>query len=182
MFASPFLKISKTSERKLTYIVFFLLIITLIAMRYFNIYLQDPTSPNGIIDFELAKTLERSQEILNGWGGFEKTFAGLSLGFDFLFLIIYTLFIALLIHKLNERLWTGESFYKIGEILIWSMFFAAIFDIVENICLIKLLIGNLKQYWSSLAYYFAVAKFIFIIISVFYIVVNTIILLLKKQS
>lgn len=182
MFASPFAKISQKTEKKLTYSIFYLLLITVVAMRYFDTYLTNKITTNGIISFELAKTLERSQEILDSWTPLAKIFAGLSLGFDFLFLLIYTLFISILIHKLNVRLWVGKSFYRIGEILIWSMFIAAIFDAIENVCLIKLLIGNLKQYWTSLAYYFAAAKFILIIISALYIVTNFLLLLFKKRS
>ena len=182
MFASPFEKLSKKSEKKLTYSVFYLLLITLVAMRYFDTYLTNKITTNGIISFELANSLERAQEILNSWSPLAKVFAGLSLGFDFLFLLIYTLFISILIHKLNIRLWKGKPFYKVGELLIWSMFIAAIFDAVENVCLIKLLIGNLKQYWVTIAYYFALAKFLLIIISILYIIINFFTLLFKKHS
>ena len=181
MFASPFAKLSKKSEKKLTFSLFYLLLITFLTMFYFNSFLDTHFAPNGIIDFELAKTIENAQEILNSWSPLAKIFAGLSLGFDFLFLLIYTLFISLLIHKLNERLWINSSFYKVGEILIWSMFITAIFDAVENVCLIKLLIGNFKQYWVSVAYYFAIAKFILILISFIYIIVNSVLLLIKKK-
>lgn len=182
MFASPFAKLSKKSESKLTFSVFYLLIISIITMKYFDSYLTNEITPNGIISFELSYALEHAQEILNSWSPTAKIFAGLSLGFDFLFLLIYTLFISILVHKLNQRLWVGKKIYKFGELLIWSMFIAAIFDAVENVCLIKLLIGNLKQYWVSVAYYFALAKFILIIISVLYIIINFFTLLFKKNS
>ncbi len=181
MFTSPFAKISKKTEKKLSYSVFYLLVISIIAMRNFDSFLTNATTPNGIVSFELAKTLERSQEILNSWTGTAKIFAGLSIGFDFLFILIYSIFIALLVHKLNERLWRGKPFYRVGELLIWSMFIAAIFDTVENVSLIKLLIGNLKQYWVSIAYYFAIMKFVLIIVSILYIIANFFILLVKKK-
>jgi len=181
MFASPFAKISQKSEKKLTFSVSYLLLITIVAMHYLNTYLTNKITPNGIISFELAKKLERSQEILDSWSPLAKIFAGLNLGLDFLFLLIYSLFISILIHKLNKRLWVGKSFFRIGEVLIWSMFLAAIFDAVENVCLIKLLIGNLKQYWVSIAYYFAVIKLILIGISILYIFINSFILIFKKR-
>ena len=79
--------------------------------------------------------------------------------FDFLFLLVYALFISILIHTLNERLWKHTKIYTIGVILIWCMFLAALFDMVENVALIKLLLGDLQQKWSSIAYYFAIFKF-----------------------
>ena len=182
MFSSPFANITHKVEKKLTSSLFYLLIICAIALRYFNNSLENEITPYGIFSYELAGSLERSLEILDSWSPLAKTFAGLSLGFDFLFLLIYTLFISLLIHKLNERLWIGKSYYRIGELLIWSMFITAIFDAVENVALIKLLIGSSQEYWSWVAYAFAIGKFALIIISIVYILYNTTILLFKKSS
>jgi len=44
---------------------------------------------------------------------------------------------------------------KFGNLLIALIFIAAFFDCIENIALIKLLLGDLEQVWSSIAYYFA---------------------------
>lgn len=182
MFVSPFTNITKNVEKKLTFTLFYLLLISITVMRYFDRFLINETAEFGIISFELSKTLERAQEIIDSWSNLSKTYAGLSLGFDFLFLFIYSLFIAILIHKLNERLWAEKPFYKVGIILIWTMFFAAIFDVIENVSLIKLLIGGHQQFWVSIGYYFAVFKFILIITAILYIIVNFILLLFKKRS
>ena len=182
MFASPFTNITKNVEKKITFTLFYLLLISIIVMRYFDRFLVNENCELGIISFELSKTLERAQEILDSWSTLSKTYAGLNLGFDFLFLFIYTLFIAILIHKLNIRLWAGKALYKFGEILIWSMFLTAIFDCIENVSLIKLLIGGRQQFWVSIAYYFAVVKFVLIAISILYIIINFFILLFKKRS
>mgnify|MGYP005989853539 CR=1 FL=1 len=180
MFASPFTKLSVRGEKKLTSSLFCLLIITSVVMLYFDGYLTNEITPYGIVSFELANTLENSLNILNSWDAQAKIFAGLSLGFDFLFLLIYTLFIALLTHKLNTQLWRNKPFYRIGELLIWTMFLTAIFDAIENVGLIKLLLGDHYQLWSSMAFYFALAKFIFIIVGILYILINTGCLLYKK--
>ena len=182
MFTSPFAKIPTKTEKKLTFSLFYLLIISAIVLTYFNQSLENEIAPYGIFSFELAGSLDKSVEIINSWSPLAKTFAGLSLGYDFLFLLIYTLFIALMIHKLNERLWAGKAFYKVGELLIWSMFLTSIFDAVENVSLIKLLIGSYKEYWSSVAYAFAIGKFVLIFISVLYLIYNTALLLFKKSS
>ncbi len=182
MFASPFRNLTKNVEKKLTYTLFYFLLISIVVMRYFDRFLVNETAEFGIVSFELSKTLERSNEILDSWSNLSRTYAGLSLGYDFLFLFIYSLFIALLIHKLNVRLWLGKSFYKLGEVLIWSMFYVAVFDVIENVSLIKLLIGRHQELWVSVAYYFAIFKFLLIAISLLYIMSNFIILLLKKRS
>ncbi len=182
MFTSPFRNLSEKNEKKLTFSLVYLFIISMIALRYFNIYIDGVKAPYGIVSFEFAGSLENSLEIINSWSTLGKICAGLSLGYDFLFLIIYTLLISLFIHKLNVRLWTGKSFYKIGEILIWSMFLTAAFDAIENVSLIKLLVGSHKQYWSSIAFTFATLKFILIAIALLYLIANSFLLLLKKRS
>ncbi len=182
MFTSPFRNITLKAEKKLTFSLFYLFIISAVVLRYFNMYLDNAAAPYGIFSFELAGSLDKSVEIINSWSPLAKTFAGLNLGYDFLFLLIYTLFISLLIHKINERLWTGKAFYRIGELLIWSMFITAIFDAIENVALIKLLIGSYKEYWASVAYFFAISKFMLIGISLLYLISNTALLLFKKSS
>ncbi len=182
MFASPFANITKKTEKKLTFTLFYLLLISITVILYFDRFLVNETTPNGIFSFELASTLERSTEIINSWSNLSRTYAGLSLGFDFLFLFIYSLFIALLTHKLNVRLWIGKPLFKLGELLIWSMYLVAIFDIIENVSLIKLLIGSSQQLWVSIAYCFALMKFILIGTSILYILTNSFILLFKKRS
>lgn len=182
MFVSPFSKLSNRDEKKLTSTISSLLIITILVTQFFNNQLVNDVAEYGIISFELSNSIERSIEIMNSWGSQAKIFAGLSLGFDYLFLLIYTLFLALMIHKLNERLWGGKSFYNIGNVILWSMYIAAIFDAIENLALIKLLLGSHEQLWSSVAFYFAFIKFILVIIGIIYVLVNTILYLVKKIS
>ena len=150
-------------------------------MRYLDGEIQNNETAQGIISFELAKDLSKSEAILNAWNMESKTAAGMSLGFDFLFLLVYALFISILIHTLNERLWKHTKIYTIGVILIWCMFLAALFDMIENVALIKLLLGDLQQKWSSIAYYFAISKFSLLFIGILFIVLNSIISLFKKK-
>ena len=105
----------------------------------------------------------------------------LSLGFDFLFLLVYSSFIALLIFNINNRLWKNKSFHRFGSFLIALIFIAAFFDVIENIALIKLLLGSLEQVWSSVAYYSAVTKFGIILISIIYLLINWVLLLFKRN-
>ncbi|WKD85321.1 hypothetical protein KCTC32516_00661 [Polaribacter huanghezhanensis] len=182
MFTSPFKNITAKTKKKLTFSLFYLFIISAVVLKYFNVYLDTASAPYGIFSFEMAGNLDKSMEIINSWSPLSKTFAGLSLGYDFFFLLIYTLFISLLIHKVNERLWIGKPFYKIGKLLIWGMFFSAICDVAENVSLIKLLIGSYKQYWSSIAFTSAIVKFTMIGISLLYLISNTVLLLFKKSS
>ena len=102
------------------------------------------------------------------------------MGLDFLFPFLYSIFIALLIHKLNERLYKGKGFYKVGIFLIWLQFVAAIFDLIENLGLIRLLLGDLDQFWVSISYYFVNEVFIDID-GIIYVLLNFGVFLIKKQ-
>ena len=180
MLPSPFLKCSQASERKLTWVLLLWLIALMVALHFFDAYLKNNVCKNGIVSFELAKNVEVSTAILHSWNAQANSAAGLNLGLDFLFLIIYPTFLALLIHKLNERLWVKHSFHTVGVVLIWASFVMGLSDAIENMALVTLLLGNLQQQWSSIAYYFALLKFAILAIGILYIVINSIILLSKK--
>ena len=172
----------KTYKKRITLILLITIIINIIAITIFDIPLKNEICENGIVSFELAKDLDKSVDILNSWGGSTKINAGLSLGFDFLFLLVYSSFIALLIFNINNSLWKNKSFHKFGNLLVILIFIAAFFDIIENIALIKLLLGDLKQILSSVSYYFAVIKFVIIIISIIYLLISWGILLFEKNT
>jgi hypothetical protein len=182
MLTSPFSSLSKKAEKKLT---FFLVIATIFIgyfMLFFDSFLTNEVCENGIISFQLAKHVGVSEAILNSWNNQSKISAGLNTGLDFLFLIIYPSLIALLVHKLNRKLWSNHSFYSIGIIVLFTQFFAALFDAIENIGLTQLLLGNITQFWTSIAYYFAIAKFILLAIGILYIIINFIIFIIKKVN
>lgn len=180
MFVSPFYKLTKGFEKKLIIVLIISLVVIFVGMRYFDAPLKNSVSTSGIISFEFAKELSQSIAILTSWDVLAKTSAGMSLGLDFLFLIVYSVFISLLIHKVNERLWNRSKIYNVGIVIIWCVFLAAFFDFIENIALIQLLLGDLQQYWSSLAFYSAFLKFGLLALSIFYIIVNLILLIIRN--
>jgi hypothetical protein len=181
MFVSPFRKLSKASEKRWILVLLFALVLTFLAMRYFDAPLKNHVSTAGIVSFELAKELPQTERILNSWDAFAKTSAGMSMGLDFLFLIVYSVFIALLIHTLNERLWKHSKMYAIGIAMIWCVFLAAFFDSIENVALIQLLRGDLQQKWSSIAYYFAYLKFSLLALGILYVILNFVLSGFRKQ-
>lgn len=182
MLASPFSKFKKATKNKLSLILLIATFISLFCMLYFDSFLKNEVAKNGIVSFQLAGDLQTTKTILNSWNSKAKIYAGLSLGYDFLFLMLYPLLIALFIHLLNEKLWKKSSFYNIGIILIYALFFAAVFDLIENIALIQLLLGNLQQLSVSIAYYLAMAKFIILLLAILYILFNFMYLQLKKRT
>jgi hypothetical protein len=148
-------------------------------MRFFDAPLKNEISPEGIVSFELAKDVDKSVAIIKSWNHVAIKSANRSMAFDFLFLIVYGLFIGLMIHKLN-RVWNTSGFQRFGIVLIYLVFLAGFFDIIENIALIFLLRGDLEQIWSSSAYYFAIMKFAILAIAFLFIIISFVALLIRK--
>jgi hypothetical protein len=157
-----------------------LLIFFIVVMRYLDSFLITEESQNGIVSFELAKETSKSGSIINAWNETARIAAGISLGLDFLFLLVYSLFIAVLIGKLNDSLWKDQSFYIVGKFLIGAIFIAAFFDSIENVALIKIMLGDSREIWPLFAYYFASLKFLIILSCIVYISISSIVLLIKK--
>lgn len=165
-------------NNKFAYALLAFLILNILAI--INAPLVNNNCKGGIITYELAKELATSKTILNSWNDQTKMSVAIGLGFDYLFLLVYASFISLLIFRINEKLWKSRPMYKIGKVLIYLTFVAALFDMIENFALVKLLLGDLKQTWSSVAYYFATSKFVILIVSIAYILLSWIALLLRK--
>lgn len=182
MLTSPFSALSKSQEKKLTYGLLIPLVLVIVIMVYFDQFLTNEICKHGIISFELSKDIETATAYLNSWGDIGRNAAGLSLGLDFLFPFLYASFIALLIHKLNERLWSKNSFYKVGTVIIWLQCATIFFDLAENFGLIQLLLGDVKPIWTTTSYYFAITKFLLILIGIAYIIINFGLFLIKKRT
>jgi len=176
-----YLRGDKNFVKKRFFIIATISLLLFIAiMRYLDGFLITENSANGIISFELAKDMVRSREIMTAWNATARSAAGISLGLDFIFLVIYSSFIAALIGVLNDRLWQNHSFYFIGKLLVIAIFGAAFMDVIENIALIKILLGSHDELWSLIAFYFASLKFIIILICIIYIFINSLLILFKK--
>ncbi|MEN8125304.1 MAG: hypothetical protein ABFR32_09240 [Bacteroidota bacterium] len=169
------------NENRITIVLLVLLLISIALMRYFDSFLITEVSKNGIVSFELAKDISSSVQIMNAWDNIAKSAAGLSLGFDFFFLIIYASFLAMLMFKVSNQQFKKSNYHHLKNIIIISPFIAAFFDVLENIALIKLLLGDLQQIWSTMAYYFAIVKFGLLIIIISYIVIGSVLFLIKRK-
>ena len=180
MFSSPFTSLSKNQELRLTLGLLFVVVLCIMGLKYLDQFLINDTCTGGIISFELARDIETAGSYLNSWGERGKIAVSLGLGIDFLFPIAYSSLMAILIHKLNELLWFKRPFFRVGNGLIWGIFIAGVFDYIENIGLINLVLGNMDQFWVSISFYFATIKFCIILVVLLYILANFTFFLMKK--
>jgi len=170
------------NEKCIAIIFLILLLISIAVMRYFDNFLINGVSKYGIVSFELAKESYGSGEIINSWNSMAKTAAGLSLGFDFFFLLIYASFLSMMTFIINKRLFKNFTKNNLSKFIILIPFIAAFFDVLENIALIKLLLGDLEQKWSTMAYYFALIKFGLLAFVICYILIGFLILTFRKEK
>ena len=152
-------------------ILFILTIISLIVMSILDIPLKNEIASNGIVSFELAGSLQNSIEILNSWDATAKLYAGISLGFDYLFMLMYSLLLYVLVKHISSK-FTNTSIVKYGNFLAMAMLFSGVLDAIENYALIRLYLGNLDQIFSTIAYYSASIKFSIIGFGILFIVIS----------
>ena len=148
-------------------------IILFLILKYFGNPLITEEAPGGIISFELAKNIDASISIISSWDLNAKINAALSLGVDFLFLIVYAIFFATACYLTAQKYINKNNWmYKTGLLFAKLQFTAALFDAIENIALIKLLLGSNNSLFPSIAYYFASIKFAISIIGIIYIIIG----------
>ena len=83
----PFLWINKKSQFPVFIVSFITTILIIVGMQLLGKPLITNAAPSGIISFEFAGDLETAQSIIASWGQEATTYAGLNLGFDYLFMV-----------------------------------------------------------------------------------------------
>ncbi|MBI5945634.1 MAG: hypothetical protein HY864_14835 [Chloroflexi bacterium] len=123
--------------------------------------LRTSPAPSGIVSFELARTLETSQSILDSWDADARIAAAFGLGIDYLFMPVYALALSLgLLLAMNGK---TSIYYSAAAWMGWGVFAAAAFDAVENFALWQVLTGGALPPYPQTAALCAVIKFILLI-------------------
>jgi hypothetical protein len=132
--------------------------------------LKNGVAPGGIVSFELAGTPTAAAKILASWSAPVKLHAAFSLGIDYLFLIVYALFISLACRQSSEAVRPISHFlYLVGRLLTWAQFLAGALDAVENTLLWQVLQGTAEVYPAAVARWCAIVKFALVGLGLAYI-------------
>jgi hypothetical protein len=157
----PFLALDPRQQKAL----FWPLLIAALAITAIMNILGRPLitsqAPAGIVSFELAGSPERAQAILATWDEQARMYAAFGLGFDYLYMLAYSMAIGLgcllAAGTLRSRQWPLAG---LGVPLAWGMALAAICDATENLGLsMVLLAGAAGAAWPALARLCAMIKF-----------------------
>jgi hypothetical protein len=126
-----------------------------------------PAQPT-IVDFELAGSVDQAQAIVDAWNETDRIRAGFSLGFDYLYMPVYSTTIALACVMaagvLKKRVW-----YVCGVLLAWGLWIAAVCDATENLALFTILLGNNVAPYPQVAQICAIIKFGLILLGLMYV-------------
>lgn len=179
MMLHPFGWVSEKSRKAVFWVFFALAIILMIAQQLSGGPLKTGAAPAGIVSFELAGSISNAEKILSSWDGLARTYAGLNLGLDFLFIVAYAgaigLGCSLLAASLGKRF---KTFGTVGVSLAWAQLLAAALDSTENYSLITLLFGSKENGWAVLARACAIPKFSIVVLGLAYLVAATIVWLI----
>jgi len=149
-----------------------LFLFTLAVMFCMNLVgkpLMTTAAPYGIISYELAGSVEKAQLIIDSWDQDARQYAAFSLGFDYLFMVLYSTTIAL------ACLWGGQVLQArnmpsifMGILLAWGLWLAAILDGIENIALSLSLFNTPAAPWPQVAQITAMLKFLLIFLGLIF--------------
>lgn len=114
--------------------------------------------PGNILAFEFAGTAANASAMVEQWRNQNALGSlGFHLGFDYLFLIAYSLFLFVACTLTAERL-TGVA-RSILLAIAWLQPIAGVLDATENLSLFQLMNGSQSDSWAALSLYCAVPKF-----------------------
>jgi hypothetical protein len=119
--------------------------------------LRTDAAPRGIVSFELAGSATKSGEILDSWSPAAREAAMLLQGLDYLYLIVYPVWLSLVALSLSE--WLGGMWARVG---LWpgtAVILCAPFDAIENHALVVQVMRGPSDELAARAWLCASVKF-----------------------
>ncbi len=174
--SSPYHWLSRTHQNRLFIFFFILTIILMVSLQLLGGPLTTDAAPAGIVSYEFASDLTTARQIVQSWGTAGLAYAGLSLGLDFLFMAAYPIAIGMGCVMVGRR-WLPA----LGNLLAWGLLAAGLLDAVENIALIRVLLGAETELWPSLARWSAIPKFTLVAAGLLFVVLGALFKIIQRQ-
>jgi hypothetical protein len=156
----PFAWLGEEGQWRLFLLSLVLGIVIMVALNDQGRYLQTAEAPDGIVTFELIGSKAGADRILNSWGERGRVVAGLNLGLDYLFMLVYAAGLglgAVIAGRSHARFSLVRAGF--GRILAWASLLAGLLDAIENYALIRVLLGADGDFWPVLSRWCARPKF-----------------------
>ena len=157
--------IPKENRLRVFYLFLGLTIIAFLIFQNLDQPIRTSAAPSGIVSFELAGTVEKSQAMMDSWNQSARLNNAFGLGFDFLFMPLYSTALSLgtLLATANRK----HIWINLGIVFGWLAYLAIAFDAIENVALFFILQGNILTPLPQVAFWCASIKFCIIIFSFF---------------
>ncbi len=131
-----------------------------------------------IVDYELAGSVAKSSAIIGAWDTLARLQTCFNLGFDYLYMPVYSTTIALAC-VMGAGVIARTGWKNLGLLLAWGLWLAAILDAIENYALITMMYGSPADPYPQIAAYCASIKFGLIILGLLYALISLIVFLVK---
>lgn len=167
--------------KKLFFVLLILFIPTFISLLFIDSGLKTLSNPNGIVSFEFCGFNSTCEQTMMEWGIKGKNLAMLSLGLDYLFLVLYPSLICTGLLQVVAHV--PDNLKKYTNFFAYFSIFAGLADAIENYFLIKVIIADSFNNYAMTASYFATIKFLIFGITFLWLVLITIkfVLITKKK-
>jgi len=159
---NPFVSLPIAWQKRFMVVLAGLAIMLLIVLQVIDVPLRTAVAPSGIVSFELAGDAATAQTMVASWDETARIHAGISLGIDYLFMASYAGAISLCCALVARSLKPGWL-ASIGMALAWGQWLAAALDALENVALIRILLGARGAFWPLLARWCAIPKFALVV-------------------
>jgi hypothetical protein len=177
----PFEWLSGPAQKRAFLPLLALTLVVMASLQGLGGPLQTAAAPLGIVSFEFAGTLPAARTMLESWGTAGRVYAGLNLGLDYLFIVAYATTIGLgcvlVARSLAARF---RVLYPLGAVLAWALLAAGLLDALENVALIRILLGSPSTAWPAVARWCAIPKFLVVAVGLAYVLVGTVVALASR--
>ncbi|HUB62640.1 MAG TPA: hypothetical protein VL978_18120 [Puia sp.] len=147
-------------------------LLTIGYMIWVRSYLS-PLTSDELVQFEIAKTVDKAQAIIRDWKNTGKYELGVqSTDLAYIFMVLYTAAIVLGCRFLSA-LTGNEILIKGGKGFAWLIIGATACDLVENIALSQTIRGHISPWNVTAAYDLARVKFSIVIICILFMLACT---------
>jgi hypothetical protein len=143
--------------KKAFWLLLALFVLTTLALGLIDSGLRTSATPGGIVSFEFCAFTGSCETALEQWGSRGQALAMLSLGIDYVYLLVYPGLIAVGLLLVTARL--GPELVRRTRLAAWSCTLISLADAMENYALIQLVLNAPASGYGLWAGSFATLKF-----------------------
>jgi hypothetical protein len=145
--------------------------------------MSNEEAPLSVSSFGMAGSLTRAREMIASWDEHARLSGAFGIGFDFLQLLIYSTTFAM------ACVWAAQLFRaldwvwlsKAGLLLAWGQWLAVLFGTVQNIVMMKLLLGSGSEGVLQISYWCTLFKLILLALGPAYAMLGGLVWMMKAS-